>query len=101
MTCRVLASLNFSIQVYICTAAAMIAKLINANVVDYLIFAHCSGEQAHQQMLEWFGQPALLNLGLRLGEGTGAALVLPLVQSALAFYNEMASFAQAGVEDVT
>ena len=85
---------------FICTAAAMVAKLIEPNVTDYFIFAHCSGEQGHQKMLEWFETEPLLNLGLRLGEGTGAALSLPLLQSALAFYNDMASFEQAGVENV-
>lgn len=86
---------------FICTAAAMVAKLINPQVSDYFVFAHCSGEQGHRLMLEWFEQKPLLDLGLRLGEGTGAALSLPLLQSALAFYNDMASFEQAGVDDVT
>lgn len=85
---------------FICTAAAMIAKLLQPNVQDYLIFAHCSGEQGHDKMLQWFEVTPLLNLGLRLGEGTGAALCLPIIQSALAFYNDMASFSQANVENV-
>lgn len=85
---------------FICTAAAMVAKLICPEVTDYLIFAHCSDEQAHIRMLEWFETDALLHLGMRLGEGTGAALALPILRSACAFYNEMASFADANVEDV-
>lgn len=85
---------------FICTAAAMVAKLIAPNVQDYLIFAHASGEQGHKRMLDWFEATPLLQLDLRLGEGTGAALTLPLIQSALAFYNQMASFEQANVDNV-
>jgi nicotinate-nucleotide--dimethylbenzimidazole phosphoribosyltransferase len=85
---------------FICTAAAMLAITINENVKDYMIFAHCSGEQGHQKMLDFLTVKPLLNLGLRLGEGTGAALALPLIQASAAFYNDMASFAQAAVTDV-
>ena len=86
---------------FICTAAAMLAIELNENVKDYMIFAHCSGEQGHQKMLDYLNVKPLLNLGLRLGEGTGAALALPLIQASAAFYNDMASFAQAQVTDVT
>lgn len=86
---------------FISTAAAMLAIEINANVKDYMIFSHCSGEQGHQKMLEWLNVKPLLNLGLRLGEGSGAALALPMIQAAVAFYNDMASFADAEVTDVT
>ncbi len=85
---------------FICTAAAMVAIQINPTVKDYMIFAHCSGEQGHQKMLEWLDVEPLLNLGLRLGEGTGGALALPLIQAAAAFYNDMASFEQADVTNV-
>lgn len=85
---------------FICTAAAMVAVQINPAVKDYMIFAHCSGEQGHEKMLEWLGVEPLLKLGLRLGEGTGAALALPLIQAAVAFYNDMASFEQAAITKV-
>lgn len=85
---------------FICTAAALAAYQINPAVKGYMIFAHCSGEQGHEKMLTWLQAKPLLNLGLRLGEGTGAALSLPLIQAALAFYNDMASFAQADVTNV-
>lgn len=85
---------------FICTAAAMVAVQINPAVKDYMIFAHCSGEQGHEKMLKWLGVDPLLNLGLRLGEGTGAALALPLIQASVAFYNDMASFEQAAVTKV-
>lgn len=86
---------------FICTTAAMLAIELNANVKDYMVFAHCSGEQGHQAMLQWLNVKPLLTLGLRLGEGTGAALALPILQAAVAFYNDMASFADAEVTDVT
>lgn len=86
---------------FICTAAAMLAIEINPNVKDYMVFAHCSGEQGHKKMLAWIGVSPLLNLDLRLGEGTGAALSLPIIQAAIGFYNEMASFSQAEVTDVS
>ena len=86
---------------FICTAAAMLAIELNANVKGYMVFAHCSGEQGHEKMLQWLNVKPLLNLGLRLGEGTGAALALPILQAAVGFYNDMASFADAEVTDVT
>lgn len=85
---------------FIATAAALVAVTINANVRDYLIFAHRSEEQGHQRMLEHLQAKPLLSLGLRLGEGTGAALALPLIQAAANFYNQMASFSDAGIEAV-
>lgn len=85
---------------FICTAAAMIANLINSSVVDYLIFAHCSNEQGHKSMLDWFNVVALLQLDMRLGEGSGAALSLPIIKAACAFYNNMASFNEANIESV-
>jgi nicotinate-nucleotide--dimethylbenzimidazole phosphoribosyltransferase len=97
------AELNMLVVVdgFICTAAAMLAIELNENVKEYMIFAHCSGEQGHQKMLDYLKVKPLLSLGLRLGEGTGAALALPLIQASAAFYNDMASFAQAEVTDVT
>ena len=93
-------SMHILVDGFICTAAAMVAIQINPAVKDYMIFAHCSGEQGHQKMLQWLAVEPLLDLGLRLGEGTGAALALPLIQAAAAFYNDMASFEQAEVTNV-
>lgn len=94
-------SVPIVIDGFIVSVAALAAASINKHVADYLIFAHISQEKAHQLLLAKIIpndniQP-LLNLGLRLGEGTGAALVLPIIQSAASFYNEMASFDAAGV----
>ncbi len=85
---------------FIASAAALLATEMNANVRDYLIFAHESDEKGHKLMLSHMNAIPLLNLGLRLGEGTGAALALPLIQAAANFYNEMASFEEAKVESV-
>jgi len=85
---------------FIATAAALVAVQIAPYVRDYLIFAHQSDEQGHLRMLEFLQAKPLLSLGLRLGEGTGAALALPLIQASVNFYNQMASFSDAGIEAV-
>jgi nicotinate-nucleotide--dimethylbenzimidazole phosphoribosyltransferase len=82
---------------FIVTAAALLAVQIQPNARDYMIFAHQSEEAGHQLMLRLLNAKPLLNLGLRLGEGTGAALALPLIQAAVSFYNDMATFESAGV----
>ncbi|RKR06263.1 nicotinate-nucleotide-dimethylbenzimidazole phosphoribosyltransferase [Kushneria sinocarnis] len=82
---------------FITTVAALVACRIEPAARHYLIFAHCSGEQGHAALLEYLQAQPLLSLELRMGEGAGAALALPLLRSALGFYNDMASFEQAGV----
>ncbi len=86
---------------FIATAALLIAAKMQPNIVQYCIFSHCSEEAGHQLMLTHLKVEPLLNLGLRLGEGTGAVLAYPLVQSAVNFLNEMASFESAGVSEKT
>jgi nicotinate-nucleotide--dimethylbenzimidazole phosphoribosyltransferase len=86
---------------FIATAALLVASKLQPNILQYCIFAHCSGEAGHRQLLDYLGANPLLDLGLRLGEGTGAALVLPLLQAATHFLNEMASFESAGVSEKT
>ncbi|WP_062063310.1 nicotinate-nucleotide--dimethylbenzimidazole phosphoribosyltransferase [Cellvibrio sp. OA-2007] len=83
---------------FIVTAAALLAVNINPNTRDYMIFAHESEEAGHQLMLRMLDATPLLNLGMRLGEGTGAALAMPLIQAAVSFYNQMATFESAGVK---
>jgi nicotinate-nucleotide--dimethylbenzimidazole phosphoribosyltransferase len=82
---------------FISTAALLLARLSNPAILDNCIFSHCSGENGHVAMLQWLGAKPLLNLGMRLGEGTGAALAFPLVCAAVNFLEEMASFESAGV----
>jgi nicotinate-nucleotide--dimethylbenzimidazole phosphoribosyltransferase len=84
---------------FIATAALLIAHQINKDVLRYCIFAHASDEQGHRKMLAFLNARPLLQLGLRLGEGTGAALAIPLIQSAVAFLNQMASFESAGLSE--
>ena len=84
---------------FIASAALLVAARLVPAVLAYCVFCHESGEQGHRLLLaELKGQP-LLHLGLRLGEGTGCALAYPLVQAAVNFLNEMASFESAGVSD--
>jgi nicotinate-nucleotide--dimethylbenzimidazole phosphoribosyltransferase len=82
---------------FITTAALLLARAIEPMVQDYCLFTHTSGEQGHEKMLHWLGVRPILNLSMRLGEGTGAAMAFPIVQSAVNFLNEMASFESAGV----
>lgn len=84
---------------FIATAALLLAKGLQPDVQASCVFAHTSGEQGHEKMLHWLNAKPLLQLGMRLGEGTGAALAIPLIQSAVLFLQEMASFASAGVSE--
>lgn len=86
---------------FIVTAALLAAVHMQPAVKDYCIFAHCSEEKGHKAMLEYLGAAPLLQMDMRLGEGTGAALAIPLVQSAVAFLEEMASFNSAQVSNRT
>ena len=82
---------------FIATSALLAAARIAPAVRDYCIFCHRSAEPGHLAQIRDLGGEPLLDLGLRLGEGTGAAIAYPLVCSGLAFLNEMASFESAGV----
>lgn len=82
---------------FIVTSALLVAHALHPEVLDYCIFAHQSDENGHQKMLNYLNAAPLLKLDMRLGEGTGAALALPLVQAAVNFLNDMASFESAGV----
>ena len=82
---------------FIVSSAALTAARLFPAFTDYCVFCHRSAEPGHQAQLQAMQAEPLLDLGLRLGEGTGAALAYPLVRAALAFLNEMASFESAGV----
>jgi nicotinate-nucleotide--dimethylbenzimidazole phosphoribosyltransferase len=84
---------------FISGAAALIATSLAPQVKPYLISAHQSVEQGHKIILEYLGLKPLLNLDLRLGEGTGAALGIFLVEASLKVLNEMATFAEASVSE--
>ncbi len=91
------AGMTLLVDGFIVTAAALLATRIAPASREYMVFAHGSAESGHGMMLEALRARPLLDLDLRLGEGTGAALALPLLQAACVFYNEMASFEEAGV----
>ncbi len=82
---------------FIATAAAAAAVRICPHVFDYMFFAHRSAEGGHTLALEQLGVRPILNLGMRLGEGSGAALAMSVIEAALALYREMATFTSAGV----
>jgi nicotinate-nucleotide--dimethylbenzimidazole phosphoribosyltransferase len=82
---------------FIVTSALLVAQRLQPAVLEYCVFAHRSDEAAHRFQLEHLKARPLLDLGLRLGEGTGVALAYPLVASACAMLEEMASFESAGV----
>jgi len=82
---------------YICAAAALLACRFNRNVSDFLFASHLSAEKGHQQMLGELGLTPLLDLGLRLGEGTGACIAMALVEAGVKILREMATFESADV----
>jgi len=84
---------------FIATSAYLFAQAIDSSVKDYCIFCHQSHEQGHTLLLEYLNAKPLLNLSMRLGEGTGVAVAYPIIQSAVNFVNEMASFESAGVAE--
>jgi nicotinate-nucleotide--dimethylbenzimidazole phosphoribosyltransferase len=82
---------------FVATAAAAIAHAVNPHAIDHCIFAHVSAESAHAKALEHMGATPLLDLGMRLGEGSGAALGMVLAKTALHLHTHMATFESAGV----
>jgi nicotinate-nucleotide--dimethylbenzimidazole phosphoribosyltransferase len=82
---------------FITTAALLVASRVAPEILQYCIFAHCSNESGHQHLLKAMDAKPILNLGMRLGEGTGAALAYPFVTAAVNFLNEMASFESAHI----
>jgi nicotinate-nucleotide--dimethylbenzimidazole phosphoribosyltransferase len=82
---------------FIASAAVLVASRLQAAVLQRCVFAHRSKESGHRLMLEAMGAEPLLDLGMRLGEGSGAAMAWPLLDSACRILREMASFESAGV----
>jgi nicotinate-nucleotide--dimethylbenzimidazole phosphoribosyltransferase len=84
---------------FVATSAAAIAHAVSPAAIDNCLFAHVSAEPAHAKALAAMEKTALLDLGMRLGEGTGAALVAVLAKTALHLHRNMATFESAGVSD--
>ncbi|WP_349973710.1 nicotinate-nucleotide--dimethylbenzimidazole phosphoribosyltransferase [Pseudomonas caspiana] len=84
---------------FICSVAALVAVRLNPACRDWLLFGHRGAEPGHRHLLETLQADPLLDLGLRLGEGSGAALAVPLVRLACQLHNGMATFAEAAVAD--
>jgi len=86
---------------FISTAGALIATRMNPIIEEYLFYAHLSAEEGHRQMLKVTGQRPILDLDMRLGEGTGAALAMSVIEASVKVMNEMATFESAGVDAAT
>ncbi|WP_422416222.1 nicotinate-nucleotide--dimethylbenzimidazole phosphoribosyltransferase [Pseudomonas sp. GZD-222] len=84
---------------FICTVAALLAVKINPGCRDWLLFGHCGAEPGHRRVLAELDAEPVLELGLRLGEGSGAALAVPVLRLACALHGQMATFAEAAVAD--
>lgn len=93
------AGLPVLVDGFITTVAALVAVRLNPDVRDWLLFSHRSGEQGHARLLDALHAQPLVDLGLRLGEASGAAVALPLLRLACALHAQMATFAQAGVSE--
>lgn len=84
---------------FICSAAAAVLEKAQKGALDHAVAGHCSAEQAHRAILQNIGKDPLLSLGMRLGEGSGAALAIGVLKGAIACHSGMATFAEAGVSD--
>jgi nicotinate-nucleotide--dimethylbenzimidazole phosphoribosyltransferase len=84
---------------YICSVAALVAVRLNPSCRPWLLFGHRGAEPGHRHVLEALQAQPLLDLGLRLGEGSGAALAVPLLRLACDLHGQMATFAEAAVAD--
>jgi len=82
---------------FVVTAAAAILHALEPGAIDHCLAGHVSAEQAHRAALAKIGKTPILDLGMRLGEGSGAALAMGMLKAAVACTRDMATFAQAGV----
>jgi nicotinate-nucleotide--dimethylbenzimidazole phosphoribosyltransferase len=86
---------------FVATSAAAVAYAINPDAISHCLFAHVSAESGHARALNAMNQKGLLDLGMRLGEGSGAALAAVLAKTALHLHNNMATFDSAAVSTKT
>lgn len=101
MTGAMLAAASYRIPIlvdgFISTTAAVVAKLFTPRVIDYMFIGHQSIEPGHEKAIELIGKQPLINMGMRVGEGTGAAVAFPILKAATLLLKEMATFESAGV----
>ncbi len=86
---------------FIISSALIAAHAINSHVIEYVVHSHQSKENGHIVMIDFLKGEPLLDLNLRLGEGTGAALAYPIIEGAIAMLNQMTSFEEASITDTT
>ncbi|WP_114390772.1 nicotinate-nucleotide--dimethylbenzimidazole phosphoribosyltransferase [Notoacmeibacter marinus] len=98
LACRT-KSVALVVDGYVSTAAVAPLFAMNPHGLDHAVFAHQSAEQAHQRLVARFGQAPLLDLGMRLGEASGAAVAVLILRAAIETHNGMATFAEAGVSE--
>jgi len=84
---------------FISSVAALLAQQLQPESRPWFLFSHCSAEVGHQQILSALEAETLLDIGMRLGEASGAAVALPLIRLSCALHNNMATFAQASVSE--
>ena len=84
---------------FIATAAYALVHALEPEIANRAIFCHVSDESAHRYFLDTLNQKAILDLSLRLGEGSGCAMAYPVILAAVNFLNEMASFETAGISN--
>ncbi|HQR95925.1 MAG TPA: nicotinate-nucleotide--dimethylbenzimidazole phosphoribosyltransferase, partial [Thiotrichales bacterium] len=84
---------------FISSAAALVAVKHNPSVRDWMLFAHASAEPGHATMMQALAAKPLLDLGMRLGEGSGAGVAISLLRLACDLHNQMATFADAGISN--
>ena len=84
---------------YVCCAAALVLDKARPGALDHCLVGHVSAEPAHSRLLGALGKEPVVDLGMRLGEGTGAAIALGVLRGAVAAHNGMATFAGAGVDN--
>ncbi len=82
---------------YVATAAAAVLHALRPDALDHCVAAHCSAEPAHRKLLARLDKTPVLDLGMRLGEGSGAAMAAGILKAAVALHNDMATFESAGV----
>jgi nicotinate-nucleotide--dimethylbenzimidazole phosphoribosyltransferase len=92
-------SIPILVDGFISSIAALTAIKINVNVKNWMFFAHASAEPGHKIIMNAINEKPLIDLGMRLGEGSGAAVAVPLIRMACALHNNMATFEQAGVSN--